>query len=121
MSDLNVVALTGRLTRDPELRSPKAGTAVATLRLATKRRKGANGEDRGAAFMDVEVWENFARSCCRSLREGARVGVEGSLDHKEWIKDGIPRQANFVVARWVRFLDPPAAADGAPGEGDTSS
>ena len=45
-SNLNVVVLTGNLTRDPELRSLPSGTSVCDMRVAvnTRRKNNASGE-----------------------------------------------------------------------------
>ena len=45
-SNLNVVVITGNLTRDPELRSLPSGTSVCDMRIAvnTRRKNGATGE-----------------------------------------------------------------------------
>ena len=45
-SNINVVVLTGNLTRDPELRSLPSGTSVCDMRIAvnTRRKNGATGE-----------------------------------------------------------------------------
>jgi single-strand DNA-binding protein len=107
MQDINQVALTARLTLDPELRSTPNGTPVATLRIAIQR-----PGDRGAAFYDVEVWGKLAESCTEFLAKGSRVGLTGRLEHQEWSgDDGRPRQRNYVVAEQVNFLDRPAKAE----------
>jgi single-strand DNA-binding protein len=107
MQDINQVALTARLTLDPELRSTTNGTSVATLRVAIQR-----PGDRGAIFYDVEVWGKLAESCTKHLTKGSRVGITGRLEHQEWSSDnGRPRQRNYVVAEQVNFLDRPAKAE----------
>ena len=44
-SNVNIVVITGNLTRDPELRHTGSGTAVCDLRVAvnTRRKDGASG------------------------------------------------------------------------------
>ena len=110
MFDMNAVAMTCRLTHDPTLRRTPGGHPVTTMRVAIQRRRGSDGEDRGAAFWDVEAWGSLAEDCCAYLAKGKRIGVEGVLDHREWSKDGSPRHANYVIARRVQFLDYPDGA-----------
>lgn len=80
MSDINQIAITGRLTRDPELR--QAGDrqvlrfAVACGRSWIDRRTG-NREDR-ASYFDCEVWGARAEALARILRKGMQVCVSGS-------------------------------------------
>ena len=57
-TNINVVVVTGNLTRDPELRSLPSGTSVCELRLAVNsRRKDESGNwvDKPNYF-DVTVW-----------------------------------------------------------------
>ena len=51
---MNKVLLTGRLTRDPELRSLASGSSVATFAVATNEFRG-NGKER-AEYHNVVVW-----------------------------------------------------------------
>ncbi len=53
---MNKVLLTGRLTRDPELRSLASGSSVATFSVATNEFRG-NGKER-AEYHNVVVWTN---------------------------------------------------------------
>ncbi len=111
--DVNTVALTGRLTKDPELEHTKGGTAVTRLRIAIQRTRGPEAEDRGATFWTVQVWKGTAEAACKYLKKGSRVAIEGFLDHDEWEKDGAPRQMHYVVAKpmGVKFLDPAPKSD----------
>lgn len=110
--DINQVVFTARLTRDPELRTVGEEKSVATLRVAIGRAPGKSGEDRKAAFYDVEVWNGLAETCVRYLGKGRRVAVVGRLEHQEWTDDADqPRQRNYVVGEDVRFLDPPPEAE----------
>jgi single-strand DNA-binding protein len=54
---LNVVAIMGRLARDPELRQTTTGKNVASFRIACDRgRRDANGQSQ-ADWLDVVAWE----------------------------------------------------------------
>ena len=55
---MNKVLLTGRLTRDPELRSLASGSAVAQFVVATNEFRG-NGKER-AEYHNVVVWVSAA-------------------------------------------------------------
>jgi single-strand DNA-binding protein len=102
---MNSVNLIGRLTADPELQD-RSGTQVGRLRLAVQRQRGKDGEDRGADFIDVTVFNNQAEVCSQYLTKGRKVAVEGRLQHSEWqAEDGSRRQKIEVVARSVEFLE----------------
>lgn len=104
---MNTVTLTARLTADPELR--QAGEHdVATLRVAAQRRRGRDGEDRGAVYIDVEAWDAQARTAAEYLAKGRHVAITGRLELDEWkADDGTRRQRHKIVARDVEFLDRP--------------
>ena len=104
--NLNIVALIGNLTRDPELRHIPSGTAVTTLRIAVNDRvkRGEEWVD-AAYYFDVTVWGRQAENCAQYLAKGRPVGVQGRLEWREWdAQDGTKRQAVEVVADNVQFL-----------------
>jgi single-strand DNA-binding protein len=106
-TNLNVVVVTGNLTRDPELRSLPSGTSVCKLRIAVNsRRKDQSGEwvDKPNYF-DVTVWGAQGENCATYLSKGRPVAVEGRLDWREWeAQDGSKRQSVEIIANSVQFL-----------------
>ncbi len=118
-SNVNVVVITGNLTRDPELRHTGGGTAICELRVAvnSRRKDGQSGEwvDKPNYF-DVVVWGAQGENCANYLAKGRPVAVEGRLDWREWeAKDGSgKRQAVQIVANTVQFL---GSRDGSGGGG----
>ena len=60
---LNVVALQGRMTRDPELRHTQAGKAITSFSLAVERDFKSNGE-KGTDLIDVVAWGQTAEFVC---------------------------------------------------------
>ena len=119
-SNVNVVVVTGNLTRDPELRHTGGGTAVCDLRVAVNsRRKDQSGNwvDKPNYF-DVTVWGAQGENCANYLAKGRPVAVEGRLDWREWeAKDGGKRQAVQIVANTVQFLGSRDGAGGGNGNG----
>jgi single-strand DNA-binding protein len=119
-SNVNVVVITGNLTRDPELRHTGGGTAVCDLRVAVNsRRKDQSGNwvDKPNYF-DVTVWGAQGENCANYLAKGRPVAIEGRLDWREWeAKDGGKRQAVQIVANTVQFLGSRDGAGGGNGNG----
>jgi len=118
---VNVVVITGNLTRDPELRSLPSGTSVCEMRVAVNsRRKDQSGEwvDKPNYF-DVTVWGAQGENCSTYLSKGRPVAVEGRLDWREWeAKEGGKRQSVSIIANSVQFLGSrDGAAQGAAGGG----
>ncbi|HWM63221.1 MAG TPA: single-stranded DNA-binding protein [Solirubrobacterales bacterium] len=106
-SNINVVVITGNLTRDPELRSTPGGTSVCKLRVAVNsRRKDQSGNwvDKPNYF-DVTVWGAQGENCANYLEKGRPMAVEGRLDWREWEdKEGGKRQSVEIIANSVQFL-----------------
>jgi single-strand DNA-binding protein len=120
-SNINVVVVTGNLTRDPELRSTPGGTSVCSLRIAVNtRRKGQDGnwEDKPNYF-DVTVWGAQGENCANYLSKGRPVAVEGRLEWREWeAKEGGKRQSVEIIANSVQFL---GSRDGSAGGASASA
>jgi single-strand DNA-binding protein len=104
-SNVNVVVITGNLTRDPELRSTPGGTSVCKLRVAvnSRRKENDNWVDK-PNFFDVTVWGAQGENCANYLAKGRPVAIEGRLDWREWEKDGVKRQTVEIIANSVQFL-----------------
>jgi single-strand DNA-binding protein len=108
-SNMNVVAITGNLTRDPEVRSTPGGITVCKFRVAvnSRRKDGQTGQwvDKPNYF-DVSVWGAQGENCMQYLVKGRPVAIEGRLDWREWeAKDGTgKRQSVEIVANSVQFL-----------------
>ena len=104
---MNSIQITGRLTRDPELRELPSGKSVCELRLAVDG-MGRNNE---AGYIDVAAYGPQGEACAKVLSQGWLVGVEGRLEHREWTNgDDQKRSAISVVGR-VEFLAAPKAKD----------
>jgi single-strand DNA-binding protein len=109
MENVNVVVITGNLTRDPELRSTSGGTQVCEMRVAvnSRRKDPQSGEwyDKPNYF-DVVVFGARGESCATYLSKGRPVAVDGRLDWREWEakEGGGKRQAVQIIANTVQFL-----------------
>ncbi len=102
---MNSITLVGRLTADPELRTTHGGAAVTQMRIAVPRRRGKQGEDRGAVFVDVVSFGALAENCAQYLEQGRQVAVGGRLELDEWETDaGERRSRHKVIADEVEFL-----------------
>jgi single-strand DNA-binding protein len=100
---MNKVLLTGRLTRDPELRSLASGSSVATFAVATNEYRG-NGKER-AEYHNVVVWDRLAAVCGQYLGKGQQVAIEGRLQTRQWDDDrGARHWKTEVVAISVEML-----------------
>ena len=87
---VNSVHLLGHLGRDPELRYAQSGTAVANATLATTERR----KDRDGNWGDHTEWHRLvffgktAETLARYCKKGKQLFIEGSLQTRDWEKDG---------------------------------
>lgn len=111
---MNNVILIGNLTKDPELSyTPNKQTAVCRFTLAVERPK-RNGEDQGADFIRIVVWDKQAENCGRYLAKGRKAAVRGHIttgSYKD--RNGQTVYTTDVTADRVEFL-------GAGGENSAS-
>lgn len=107
---LNVVAIMGRLVRDPELNTTKSGVNVCRFRIACDRSFVRQGEERQADFIDILAWRQQADFVCKYFSKGSLIAVDGSLQSRQYQdKQGNNRTALEVVASNVSFAGAKAA------------
>ncbi|HET7828306.1 MAG TPA: single-stranded DNA-binding protein [Candidatus Limnocylindrales bacterium] len=99
---MNRVLLTGRLTRDPELRTTATGKSVATFSLATHQFVG--GKEL-SEFHSIVTWDRLADTCGKYLGKGQLVAVEGRIATRSWDDDKSVRHwKTEIVASSVEML-----------------
>ena len=100
---MNKVLLTGRLTRDPEMRSLASGKQVTTFTVASNAFIGG-GKER-AEYHPVVAWDRLAEISGRYLGKGQQVAIEGRLQTRSWDDDrGQRHWKTEVVASHVEML-----------------
>ena len=104
---LNVVAIMGRLARDPELRQTTTGKNVASFRIACDRgRRDANGQSQ-ADWLDVVAWDRTAEFVCKYFQKGSLIAIDGRLQSRSYQdKNGNNRTAFEIVANNINFAGP---------------
>lgn len=113
---LNVVAIQGRLTHDPELKTTPSGVSVCSFRIACERNYSSKGEERKTDFITVTAWRKAAEFVSKYFQKGSRISVQGRLETRQYQdKNGNNRTATEVIAAEVGFCgsksaENPAAA-----------
>jgi len=105
---INSITISGRLTKDLEVRYISSGSAVVTLSIAHNRNfKDKNGGwQKEVSFVDVVVWGPRAEGCGKYLHKGDPVLVEGSLRTRTYTnKDGKTVKVTEIFAQRVHFLE----------------
>jgi single-strand DNA-binding protein len=100
---VNKVLLTGRLTRDPEMRSLASGKNVTTFTVASNEFLGGGKEK--AEYSPVVTWDRLAEIAGRYLGKGQQVAIEGRLQTRSWDDDrGQRHWKTEIVASHVEML-----------------
>ncbi|MBN1327738.1 MAG: single-stranded DNA-binding protein [Candidatus Cloacimonetes bacterium] len=104
---INNVIISGRLTRDVEIRYTPNGTPVARLSLAFDRNYQKDGEwQQETSYIDVVVWSKKGEQCAESLHKGSPVIIEGYLKTRTYQdKDNQNRKVTEIIASKVNFLE----------------
>lgn len=99
---INSVVLTGRLTKDVDLRVTNSGKNVARFTLAVDRNYKS---DQQADFFTVSVWGKQAENTATYCHKGSLVGVQGHLRSGSYDKNGQKVYFVDIEADSVQFLD----------------
>ena len=109
----NTVVLTGRLTKDTELRQTPAGVFIVTIRIACDRYAG-KGREKRTDFFSVEAWRSTAEFIANNFRKGKLIEITGSLLTNPWTdKNDSKHEGVRILAERVNF----APTEAAPAEG----
>ena len=112
-----MVAISGNLTRDAELRATRSGSRVLSFSVAVNesRRDPQTGEWKEQPnYVDCTVWGKRAEGLAPHLRKGTKVMVSGRLRWHSWDQDGERRSKLDVVVDGLDF-------GGRPGGGSANA
>lgn len=103
---INQVALTGNLTRSPELRSTQGGTPVLSFGIAVNdRRKNASGQWEDVPnFFECVTFGNRATALSDILTKGMKVAIAGKLHYSSWEKDGQKHSKVDIIANEIELM-----------------
>jgi single-strand DNA-binding protein len=102
----NLVVMTGRATKDTELK--KVGESqVATIRLACNERvKQRDGEYKEkTVYIDAECWGQRAEYASKNVMKGTVVSVIGKLEQDEWGEGENRRQKHKIYVNFDLQID----------------
>jgi single-strand DNA-binding protein len=94
------------MTKDPELRSTPAGTAVCSFTVATNRHfTTAEGKKtQEAEFHSVVAWGKQAEIVHQYVKKGSLLLVEGRLQTRDWQDDkGVKHWKTEIVAERLQL------------------
>lgn len=98
----------GNVGRDPESKFFGSGTQVASFSIALNK-KSKDGQ-KETMWLDVRAFGKLAEIVMEHVKRGGQVYVEGSLEVREYEKDGQKRKVVAVLANTIRNMGGRAAA-----------
>lgn len=115
---LNRVVLTGRLTRDPELRYTGSGTAVCSFSVAVDRQFRNQNGDRDADFINCVIWRKSAENFANFTHKGSLVGIDGRLSTRNYENNQGQRvYVTEVTVENFALLEPRSSNQGSNNQG----
>lgn len=114
---MNMVGLTGNLTRDPEMRTTPGGTEVLSFGVAwnDRKRNAQTGEwEDVPGFIDCVLFGSRANFLSTALHKGSKVAISGKLKYSSWERDGVKRSKIEIIAEDVTFMTPKQDGQQAP-------
>jgi single-strand DNA-binding protein len=104
---LNRVTLIGNIGKPPDLRVTPGGQSVMNFSLATSEEwldKKSNEKKSKTEWHRIVMWGKVADALFPILGAGKRLFIEGSLQTRQWEKDGQPRYTTEIQADRVILL-----------------
>ena len=103
-NDINRVVVSGRATRDAELRRTQGGMAIMSFGIAVndRRKNSQTGEwEDVAGFYDCSMFGNRAESLSNFIAKGMQLMVEGKLRYSKWERNGETKSKVEIIAEEV--------------------
>ena len=104
---MNKVILTGRITKDPELRYTPNGMATLSFSIAVDRQVRSQDGTRQADFINCVAWGQQADFMSRYVHKGNMLAVAGRLQSRSYQgQDGQTRYVTEVVVENIENMTP---------------
>lgn len=111
---MNAIILTGRLTREPELRHTQQGRAVTNFTLAVDRAY-RRGQEKETDFIDCVAFGQTAEFACKYFTKGSGAAVRGRIQVRTYDdREGVHRKAVEVMVDDIEFNGSKAPAVSEP-------
>ena len=102
---INMVALMGRLTFEPELKTTPAGVSVIRFQVACDRNFQRAGQERQADFIDCVAWRQTAEFVSKYFSKGSMIGIEGNLRTGSYKDKTYPDVTHYTTDLFVENVE----------------
>jgi single stranded DNA-binding protein (ssb) len=104
-NDLNSFSFTGRVIRDPEVKTTQGGTVIATYSVAVNGSKKVDKVyESDVMFLDIKTFGNMATTVQQYVFKGTKVAIIGRLTIEKWEVDGQQRNKAVIITDKIVFL-----------------
>ncbi len=101
---MNKIIISGRLTRDPELKTANSGTELCKFTVAVERRRKDRNDQKVTDFLDCTAWGRTGVFVNTYFHKGDGITVEGRMESEKWTdRDGNKRTSWGVQVETVEF------------------
>ena len=116
---MNKVILTGRLTKDPEVRYSQGDnpTCIARYTLASDR-KYSKGDDKQTDFINCVAFGKTGEFAEKYLKKGTKILVVGRIQTGSYEKDGKKYYTTDVVVEEHEFCESKGSVEATPAAGE---
>lgn len=119
---MNKVFLIGNLTRDPELTETPNGISLCRFSIAVNRTYTSSESEKQTDYFNCTAWRGLGESVARYCKKGSKVSVAGSIQIRQYEgSGGVKRNAVYIIAQEVEFLNSSARNDRNDAEEESST
>ena len=101
---MNRVHLTGRLTKDVEMKTTQSGTNLVRFTLAVDR-KQSKDKDKSADFISCVAYAKLAELVNQYVRKGHKILITGHIQTGSYERDGKRVYTTDVIVDELEFLE----------------
>ena len=113
---MNYTVLTGRITKDIELRQTQTGKSVVQFTLAVSRTKEETD------FINCVAWNQTAELLATYTHKGSLIGLEGRIQTRNYDNNqGQKVYVTEVIANRIEFLEPRSKLESQTAETPTNT
>ena len=99
--DLNVGTITGRLTKDWEVKQTNNGKTVAKTSIAVNKDKESSN------FFNLVAFGKSAEALSQYSKKGHKIAIQYTLNQNRWqAQDGTNRQSIDLIVNGFTFIQP---------------
>ena len=114
---MNISAISGRLTKDPELRHTKSDVPVVSFRVAVRR----PGSKENTDFINCVAWRDTAEFICKWFKKGQAIEASGYLKNDTYKKNDVEYQTQVLNCERIGFGSPKQSDEKSESESEDTS